>query len=300
MTGTEIATRSSSAALIAPALLEAGVKIGEIDGVRVVHFPDDLRERFNVLQPVTALVAADPLWSPSIRLVKLDAGDAKGKGSAHVYPGQRAGTVGLSKHGVTLVADAAGVEVEGTTPIEPRLLKGAQIGWQARLRIRKGDGTFKYVTGSRIMDLDEEREAIEAQVLKSAAYDAGSGNPWPQAKIDARIRERWIKERPHYQAKCETFAVLRAMRLVLQLPHEFAQRDLAKPFLVVGFSMTPDYSDPLVRQMLLEAGATGATAAYGGASADLPASSWPADVDVEPEEEPAARGASVAARSASM
>jgi hypothetical protein len=248
---------------ISPALAEAGVYVAETNGVRHVHFPDELRARFNVLQPVTAVVAADPLWSPSVRAVALDVGDQQGRGSPHVYPGTRRGMLALSKLGNALLADAAGVRVAHTEPFHEGL-RDRQFGWRATVEVRMGDGTWKHVTESHVTDLDDELEAIEAQVLKSAAYDVEQGrDPWPEAKITARTRERWIKEKPHFQAKGETKAVLRAMRLIMQVQHEYPAAALARPFLVVGFSMTPDYSDPDVRRMLLEAGVAGTSRAYG-------------------------------------
>lgn len=245
---------------IAPALVEAGVEIREEHGVRHVFFPDSLRERFNVLQPVTALVVADPLWSPSVRAVTLDV--AEPKTSPHVYPGTRSGYLALSKLGNALIGDAAGAKVEATEPFHAGL-RDRQFGWRAFVTVRMGDGTYKRVTESHVTDLDDELEAIEAQVLKIASRAAEEGNPWSDAAIEARIKERWIKEKPHFQAKGETKAVLRTMRLVLQVQHEYPAAALRKPFLVVGFSMTPDYGDPDTRRLLLEAGVAATSRAYG-------------------------------------
>lgn len=269
---------------IAPALVEAGVEIREEHGVRHVFFPDSLRERFNVLQPVTALVVADPLWSPSVRAVTLDV--AEPKTSPHVYPGTRSGYLALSKLGNALIGDAAGAKVEATEPFHAGL-RDRQFGWRATVVVRMGDGTYKRVTESHVTDLDDELEAIEAQVLKIASRAAEEGNPWTETAIAARVKERWVKEKPHFQAKGETKAVLRAMRLIMQVQHEYPAAALRKPFLVVGFSMTPDYSDPDTRRLLLEAGVAATSRAYGSSSpGHVSSDELERQAEPEPEGEP--------------
>lgn len=249
----ERADGQAGAVALASNVAEAGVSIIERDGVRVVSLPDNLRERFNVLLPVSEIVQANPLWTPGVRAVNLSLAE-------HTYRGSKNGFKGLNKYGVLLLARTAGVEVVSTDRMERSRLKDSEIGWQATVRVRTADGTWQHVTESRVMDLDEERMAIDHQVRSSeATYAERDGRAMkPEAALKAAVVSRWTNERPHYDAKCETKAVLRAVRHVVGIPQEYPEGAFSKPWLVVSYNLTPDYSDPETLRYLL-ADAVGAT-----------------------------------------
>jgi len=266
MTGQELAT-TKPATTLATVIAQAGVEVVEVDGVRRITFPDNLRERFNVLMPVDELVQANPLWSPGLKAVTLTIDE-------HTYKGQKDSEAALNKAGVMLLARTAGVEVVSTERLERSRLKDAEIGWQATVRTRRSDGTWETAVDSRVMDIDEERAAIEHQVRSAEAYYAKQDNraPKSEAVLMAAVKGRWTNERPHFDAKCETKAILRAMRHLVGIPHAFPKSAFTKPFLVVTYSLTPDYDDPETMRMLLAEGIGATQRAFpiGTAQGELP------------------------------
>lgn len=229
-----------------------GINVHERDGIRVIEIADAVRAKFNVIAPISEIIQASPLWQPALRSVRLNLAD-------HTYwHNENKGQAALNKHGVLLLAKTAGVDVLGTQRMPIAVLREHEIGWQATVRVRRADGTHEEMTESRVMDLTVERDAI------ALAVDTGK---WTKDKTEAERtaakRQRWINERPHFDGKCETKALLRAVRAVLQLPHIFDKADLDKPFLVLTYAFTPDMSDPETLRALIAAGANGASRMYG-------------------------------------
>lgn len=236
---------------LTPRLEQAGIAVVERDGARMIEIPDELRAKCNVLVPVSEIVQANPLWQPAIRAVRLDK-------DRHSYPGQKRDELALNKHAVLLLARTAGIDVVRSERMPIAVLREHEIGWQATVRVRRADGTHEEMTESRVMDLEVERLAIDYQV-DTGKYSSGK----PEHERAAEKLKRWHTERPHFDAKCETKALLRAVRAVLQLPHAFSERDFAKPFLVLTYAFSPDTNDPEVMRALISAGVNGSARMYG-------------------------------------
>lgn len=202
------------------ALAEVGVRIGldEASGMAIVVIPPEVREKVNVLDPVSSFSQADPNWTPAIRLVQLTA-------DLHSYPIQ--GKRGLNKQGLELLARAGGILYSRVDRVKrDELSDDEPWAYRATIGVRRSDGTIDEVT--------RERSAGED------ANDSKFGREKTQSK-----------------------AVLRAIRAALQIPHAFTAADFAKPFLVVGYSFTPDMQDADTRRMLVAVGLNAQAAIYG-------------------------------------
>lgn len=218
-----------------PALAGTGIRIVEKNGVRGVDLPPALFENYNVVSPTTQIAAADPMWSPSIALIHLDP-------QTHGYKGQRNGETALAKNGILALADGAGIQIR-TRRMARNELRDCEIGWTATALIRQSDGTLKELEASKVMDLDFEREAINAAAANENA-----------------ARGRWLNERPHFDAKCETKAMLRAIRAAMQLRHALPTEQFKRPWLVIRIGFTPDPDNPAVRNAVAQLYGTNAAA----------------------------------------
>lgn len=247
------------AAGLTPALQEAGVQIEtSTDGrYRAITFPPDLRDKFNLLLPTEEIVQADPNYTPTIRAVRLDPDPVNG---SHFYK-QQGNRLAPTKQALETLADTAGIRVAKTrlmTRSELDSYPPGSIGYEATLILRRSDGTSKEITAHKVWDPEVERYRIEGEVA-----DAAKKNNWVEAQAKAELRKRLLFEKTHGGSKTESKALLRAIRSALQIPQGFTPQDAAKPFIVVGYSFTPDYDDPEVRRLLIERGYSQSSAVYG-------------------------------------
>lgn len=227
---------------LAPALEQAGVSIAtdESGRFRSLSFPEDVRSRFNLLLPVQEIVQADPNYTPTLRAVRLD----PSKDGQHFY--NQSGKLAPRKQALEVLADAAGVRVSRARPLSRQELSAWEegtIGFEATVVLRRSDGTSRTITASKTWEPSVEKFRIEGEV-------AAQGKSEEEAKRE--FRKRWLAENQHKAAKTESKAILRAIRSALQIPHTFSAAEAARPFIVVGYSYTPDYSDPEVVRLVTE------------------------------------------------
>lgn len=262
-----------------PAALEkAGVKVVEQDGYRTVMFPPELRERFNVLLPAQEVAQAVALIRPSIRAVQLDPDSENGP---HFYnQGTKAKPrLAPTKQALETLAFTAGVMLARTRPLRIDELapygEGA-IGFEASVSIRRPDGTPLEISRSKIWQPEIAYRSVQA----------GHRPSWADTdeKWKAELHKRWLAEREFAPSKTESKAVLRATRAALQIPHTFTPEQAAKPFIVVGYDLALDYSDPEVVRLLLERRDVRTREVYG--TQELPVASETTDEQAgEPEAE---------------
>ena len=162
--------------------------------------------------------------------------------------------------------------------------------YRATVGFRRSDGTVDEVTRERGFNREAEQMDIETSVRTSEKFGGQS-----KENQDAEIQKRWIAELRFGPGKTESKAINRALRAGLAMPSSVAARDLQKPFLVVGFNFTPDYSDPIVKRALVAVGLNAGAAIYGGrepsdemperALADIPAGALPSGDEpaIEPQ-----------------
>jgi hypothetical protein len=263
-----IAVRESSGAAIIKAvpipeqLQQLGVRIAEEEGtgLRVIVLPPDVRQAVNLLTPVSSWAQADPNWTPSVSLVKLDK-------DAHTY-GLPGGKLGLNKQALETLGKCAGVLYTRTSRVpKQELQEGEMWAYRATVGFRRSDGTIDEVTRER--GFNREAEQLD---ITTAVRTGSRSKGWSRDAQDAEIQKRWIAELRFGPAKTESKAINRALRAGLAIPSSVAEGALAKPFLVVGFNFTPDYDDPAVKQALVAVAMNAEQAIYGGrqVSEDMP------------------------------
>jgi len=291
---TELARRQEFRPLPIPKPLEeAGltIAIDERTGARAIVIPASVRERCNVIDPVTSLVQADPNWSPRISMVELDPDAKAGK---HFYE-QAGRKLAPTKQALETLAKAAGILYTKTSRIPRAELNEGEVGYVATVGVRRSDGTVEEIQREKVWVEEAERAEIEDAVTRAEEWSNGqkTGNPrfghQGEPSWVNEVNKRWLKELKDRYAKTESKAVLRAIRAALQIPHTFTTAEAQKPFLVIGFNFTPDYTDAEVRRIMTAVGLNAQAALYGngGQTAALPAATETAP---EPPDEAAAPG----------
>lgn len=229
---------------IPPALATAGVKVVETNGVRAVTIPRELEATHNIVRPVSEIAQADPDWSPRLVEVYISPELDPPKGNArasysgkHVYVQDK--MLALNKQAIMLLADAAGISVR-TWRTPQSEIGETEIGYDAIAYVRRSDGSLAEWPGSRTVDKVVERSKVEESCRNR---DTGV------VDRDYFVK-RWATELDHLRAKCESKAMLRAVSGAMQLKRGgYTPEELRKPFLIVGWSMTPQ--DPEVRRARL-------------------------------------------------
>lgn len=256
--------RVVSAVPVPRQLQELGVKIGrdEGSGMAVVMIPPQVRQAMNVINPVSSIAQADPNWSPAISVVQLDK-------DLHTYP--VSGKYGLNKQALETLAKAAGVLYTRTARVpNSELGPGELWAYRATVGFRRSDGTIDEVTRERGFVEAAERSDIEVAVSKGNKFGAAGTTSW-----QAEVEKRWLAEMRFGRAKTESKAINRAMRSGLQVPTSLEAKDLAKPFLVIGYNFTPDYDDVETKRILVAAGLNAQAVFYGEPKHELPAGPTP-------------------------
>jgi hypothetical protein len=232
-------------------LAQMGVQVGTDEhGYRMVAIPRELRQQVNVLLPVQEIAQADPNFSPSVRMVELNV-------EQHSYDGP-GGKKALNKQGLEILAMTAGVLRTRTRRIPASELQEGEIGYEAEIHIRRSDGSIEAIKRDKIVVIEVEQFKVGEEVQRWAAKYRKS-----REEAEAEYRKRWIKERGDMYAKCESKAVLRALRAALHVQHGYSPAEFNRPWLVVGWSFTPDTSDPEVKRMLMAHGLQQTDRVYG-------------------------------------
>jgi hypothetical protein len=249
---------------VPPPLAQIGVGVVEQDGYRMVLIPPTVKDRFNVVSPVQHFAQADPNFTPSVRLIELDVGtlisDPRGGKSPHFYKITK-DSFDLSKQGLEALGQAAGV-IRTKTRMIPKgeLRPGVAYGYRATAWIRRSDGTIESVTRDRDWHEAAERAEIEEEVRRLAARYP---DDWTDERVRAETEKRWIAELRFGAAKIESKALNRAVRAALSLP-KLTAAQIQKPFLVIGYQLTPNWADPEVQRIMLSAGLGAAGELYPG------------------------------------
>lgn len=204
---------------------QTGVNIFKTEsGQTCISFDPAFANRFNFLTPISQVMQLDPNWRPVPRVLQLNP-------AKHAY--RRKGKFDLTKQGLGLLADLAGIEKDG----EPswNYMDGKGVRVTVRARQRKSDGTWRHGAGTITVWF----ERAEAKIRREAA--GASEN-----EVEKRIDEFY----DHCSSKAETRAWLRSVRELLGLPGEFTEAELRRPFFVIGYAFVPDWTNPHIARML--------------------------------------------------
>jgi hypothetical protein len=254
---------------------ETGMKARELDdGTRVWGVQVELRQRYNVMAPISTVAQVDSNWSPLPKIVIITPGGAQ---TFKVGWSQETGDIhSLQRAALDALAEASGINIHRQWT--ERFEGGFKVNVVTRRR--RADGLWdQRVRGCEVIyaDLEEEVRITKEEnwtKYNKAAWEGLSdaerqkvlaGGRLGKDKRDAKpppteleLRKEILRERKFAPRKAETTAFGRCVRAHLGMPSSFPVSELSKPFLCFTWVLTPDYSRTgtreLVRQLHTDAG----------------------------------------------
>jgi hypothetical protein len=194
------------------------------DGQLAMSFKPDFVARFNFLGPQSQVVQLDPSFKPIAKVITLNK-------DVHAYKSQ--GKYQLTKQGLSNLAELAQIEKDGDPKWD--YMDGKGLAVTVRARRRNIDGTWRHTAASKTVWFDRAEKKIRRE--------AGSKN---ENEVEKLIDEFY----DHVSSKLETKSWLRCVREMLGIPNAFTERDLQKPFFVIGVALVPDWSNPQISKLL--------------------------------------------------
>lgn len=230
----------------------------------------DYEGRCNVLFPTVTMQQISPFHRIRVEEVKIssdpEAGDVFKVGSKKVGNNFE-DVLSLSKTAVLRLSTAAGIVWNWA---ETRVLSASKdyILYQAVGAMRKPSGEWIPLKATKEIDLEVvEAETYDANLetarkLKPEQRDGLAPEDWAEAKT----RKNMIQWRKNKLMRAETGAMLRVVRALLSVKHQYSAAELKKPFAVPTVDFSPDYSDPEVRKAMAEAGIRATSDLFGQAA----------------------------------
>ncbi len=201
----------------------------------------------------------------------------------------------LAKPALMRIAAAAGI-VWNWRESGATVLQRDYVCYKAVGAVRLPDGSWQPIMAEKEIDLAVIEEELEEQYTKKADGPLGSTEAkayrgeWRKIRggkeernafflaeeekprfIGTSVRTNLIQWRKNKLHRAETGAILRVIRAALGIKSQYTPAELKKPFVVPRIDFSPDYSDPCVRQALIQHGVAAMGALFGTA-APLPAS----------------------------
>jgi len=237
-------------------------------------------EKANVLLPSTKLETLSEFHHPVLETVTLspvpDDGDVyvQEKGAK-----DKSNKYAITKQGLLKLSNCAGVIWH---PSETRRTDNRAdrnyVSYQAVGGVRKSDGTPIFFKSEFDLDFEVVEDEIREQYrLKEQKYEGKKeDHAWWHKKsktakkeyIENCVRRDLLQKRKHKMKLAETGAMTRVIRALLNLKNTYTKTELEKPFVIARIVLKPDYSDPEVRKLLIEASVKAMTGVYGTPSMD--------------------------------
>ena len=231
----------------------------------------DYEGKCNVLIPTVTMQQISPFHRIRVEQVKInpdpEGGDVFKVGSKKVG-NQWQEVLSLSKTAVMKLSQAAGI-VWNWAETKPISVSKDYVLYQAVGAMRKPSGEWIPLKATKEIDLDVvEAETYEsnletAKKLSKEKRDGLSPEDWAEAKT----RKNMIQWRKNKLMRAETGAMLRVVRALLSVKHQYSPQELQKPFAVPTVDFAPDYSDPEVRKAMAEAGVQATSQLFGQSAA---------------------------------
>ncbi len=230
----------------------------------------DYEGKCNVLIPTVTMTQISPYHRIRVEQVQLnpdpDAGDVFKVGSKKVGNGWQ-DVLSLSKTAILKLGTAAGIVWNWN---ETKVLSVSKdyVLYQAVGAMRKPSGEWIPLKATKEIDLDViEMENHDANLKTANGLSEKQRNGLsPEEWAAQKTRANMIQWRKNKLMRAETGAMLRVVRALLSVKHQYSVSELKKPFAVPTVDFAPDYSDPEVRKAMAEAGVR-ATADLFGQSA---------------------------------
>ncbi len=205
---------------------------------------DAVAQGLNVLAPVTRLQYLPPGYQVAIRLVHFTMGGEwkgpqNGKRSNGTWYTVDGGGVALLKAPLRQLLAAAGGSVE-TVRMDDRR-SGAFWEFQARVKIRTMDGSWRTITATKDLDLRDNSPVVESWVKNANGQEGGAS-------------KRILQARENGGRMSEAKAVNAAIRDALGLKASYTREEAGRPFMFPLLVYTPTSAEALQMQAAVELG----------------------------------------------
>lgn len=160
----------------------------------------------------------------------------------------------LGKRALSKLMGVAGVQILGKQRLDDRS-EPNYCEIEARLAIRDLDGTYRQVIATKQLDL----RPGAPDTMKPEKDGQGNKTGRMIAYTDSALADK----RRHIQSLCETEAIERALRLILNLKQKYTVDELAKPFVVPKLVADLDPNDPEAKTALINHALAGETLLFG-------------------------------------
>lgn len=277
----------------------------------------DKSSRYNLAIPFTETQQVNPFYKMSVSLVYADTSQDAAQiykvGSRMLAKDKWEDLYSVTKPFLQKLATEAGIQF---APGAGDVVKIDENTWKASAygALKLPDGTVRSSSNFKVIDLATEEKKyrlsyeekaksgiIEYKPAKAASNkyagrweDTGmkneQGYPVRKYVIDPSDRTKYIEQslleammqlRANAPQKAATGAILRVIRDLLGIKGTYTLAELKKPFAVARTSFSPDYSDPVVKQMLLQQAMQSVGNLFGNAQPVVQTISLPQSNDIE-------------------
>lgn len=235
------------------------------------------RNNYNLAIPFVESQQINPYYKLSVSLLYVDTNPNASQifkvGSRSLGNNRYEDLYSLTKPFLQRLATEAGIQF---APGSGDVVKMDENTWKASAfgALRLPDGSVRTSNNFKVIDLlTEERKyrlAYEEKAVKGitdrrAAKDAAGkyAGQWQGEAfiVEEQDRGKYIERslldamaqlRSNAPQKAATGAILRVIRDLLGIKGMYSMEELKKPFAVARMSFSPDYNDPLIKQMMLQ------------------------------------------------
>lgn len=236
-----------------------------------------VKDKANLLMPQQILSDIPAMHNVTIEYVtissKMEDGD--------IYPKQGDATKFiLTKQGIMKLCACAGVEwnwqyCQRTDNGKDR----NYISYRVVGAVRKLDGSWMSLQGEYDMDFEVLEDDLRNQ-YKHKCKTWNKSQAEKDAYVESSTNTELIRLRRYKMGRCETGAMLRALRGLLTLKNSYTKSELDKPFVIARLAFQPDYNDPEIRKQFISA----ATQAIHGVFGSQQGSAFPSSLSQNKEE----------------
>lgn len=235
------------------------------------------RNNYNLAIPFVESQQINPYYKLSVSLLYVDTNPNASQifkvGSRSLGNNRYEDLYSLTKPFLQRLATEAGIQF---APGSGDVVKMDENTWKASAfgALRLPDGSVRTSNNFKVIDLlTEERKyrlAYEEKAVKGItdkrAAKAAAGKyagqwqgemfvvaePDRGKYIESSLLDAMAQLRSNAPQKAATGAILRVIRDLLGIKGMYSMEELKKPFAVARMSFSPDYNDPLIKQMMLQ------------------------------------------------
>lgn len=235
------------------------------------------KNNYNLAIPFVESQQINPYYKLSVSLLYVDTGiDASHifkVGSRSLGNNRYEDLYSLTKPFLQRLATEAGIQF---APGSGDVVKVDENTWKASAfgALRLPDGSVRTSNNFKVIDLvteerkyrlayeekavngiTEDRAAKAAAKKYAGAWQGGTfliAEPDRGKYIENSLLDAMAQLRSNAPQKAATGAILRVIRDLLGIKGTYTLNELKKPFAVARMSFSPDYNDPLIKQMLLQ------------------------------------------------